>query len=373
MRLSTTKFCGKRTIRPVGYLVAALRETAETVLQDRGGSLGIGPAGGVPAESADSARFAGIRNSQSALWATAFFFSFLFLGGSVCCAITPMPLRNSVLTRCMKDNVQPHPKGKNAYRAAFLEKFRTPELKFVSNLHFVPDFLESGRRKSGLHMISVPGGTFTMGCQDGRDQDCRTDEKPAHSVTLSDFQIGKYEVTQADWRSVMGDNPAYFSGCDDCPVESVSCDDIRVFLEKLNAKNPGKNYRLPTEAEWEYAARGGAKSKGFLYAGGMELDKVAWYEGNSSGKTHPVGSKAPNELGLYDMSGNAWEWCSDRYGEYSSAAQTNPVGAESGGLRVLRGGGWNFKGLCCRASYRFLYAPNCRINLIGFRLVASGG
>jgi formylglycine-generating enzyme required for sulfatase activity len=227
-----------------------------------------------------------------------------------------------------------------------------------------------GRRKSGLTMVSVPGGTFTMGCRDGRDQDCETDEKPAHSVTLSDFQIGKYEVTQADWRSVMGSDPPElaFPGCDDCPVESVSWDDIQEFLKKLNANNPGKNYRLPTEAEWEYAARGGAKSKGYLYAGGNDLDKVAWYNGNSSSETHPAGGQAPNELGLYDMSGNVWEWCSDWYGDYTAAAQTSPKGPKSGSYRVLRGGGWGSYAGHCRAASRDYGTPTLRGNNIGFRL-----
>ncbi len=210
-----------------------------------------------------------------------------------------------------------------------------------------------------------------MGCQDGRDGDCENDEKPAHTVTLSGFLIGKYEVTQADWRSVTGGNPSDFSGCDDCPVEQVSWDEVQDFLKKLNAREPGKNYRLPTEAEWEYAARGGTKSKGYLYAGGNDLDKVAWYPGNSGDKTHPVGGKAPNELGLYDMSGNVWEWCSDWFGDYSATAQNDPKGPNRGGYRVLRGGGWNDGAGFCRVSRRLSGTPDDRGDFLGFRLAAS--
>ncbi len=228
------------------------------------------------------------------------------------------------------------------------------------------------RGKSGLTLVRVPGGTFTMGCQDGRDSDCYNYlEKPAHAVTVSGFQIGKYEVTQADWRSVTGENPSNFSGCDDCPVEKVSWDDVQDFLKKLNAQEPGKNYRLPTEAEWEYAARGGAKSKGYLYAGGNDLDKVAWYDGNSGDKTHPVGGKAPNELGLYDVSGNVWEWCSDWYGDYSATVQNDPKGPDQGDHRVFRGGSWYDYAKLCRVSDRNCRPPGYRSGFLGFRLAAS--
>mgnify|MGYP001804168081 CR=1 FL=1 len=160
------------------------------------------------------------------------------------------------------------------------------------------------------NMVFVKGGTFNMGSNDGRDI-----EKPLHEVQVGDFYIGKYEVTQAQWRRIMGNSPSSFNNCDDCPIESVSWNDIQRFLKKLR-KQTGQKYRLPTEAEWEYAARGGNKSKGFTYAGSNALADVAWYDSNSGNKTQPVGQKAPNELGIYDMSGNVWEWCTDWYGEY---------------------------------------------------------
>ena len=191
------------------------------------------------------------------------------------------------------------------------------------------------------NMVYVSGGTFTMGATSEQGSDAYDGEKPVHSVTLSSFYICKYEVTQALWKAVMGSNPSNWKG-DDLPVETVSWDDCQTFIRKLNALT-GKNFRLPTEAEWEFAARGGNNSRGYKYAGSNNIETVAWYDGNSGNKTHVVGTKSPNELGLYDMSGNVWEWCQDRYGSYSGASQTNPTGASSGSNRVLRGG-------CCGRS-----------------------
>lgn len=216
-------------------------------------------------------------------------------------------------------------------------------------------------------LVLVKGGSFTMGCTSEQGSDCYDWEKPSHRVTLSDFYIGKYEVTQAQWKAIMGTNPSNFSNCDLCPVEQVSWEDIQEFLRKLNAKT-GKKYRLPTEAEWEYAARGGSQSRGFKYAGSNSLDEVAWYIDNSGSKTHPVGGKRANELGLYDMSGNVWEWCQDWYGDYSSNTQTNPSGAVSGSYRVLRGGSWYGSARDCRVSFRNLNTPTNRNGNVGFRL-----
>ena len=197
-------------------------------------------------------------------------------------------------------------------------------------------------------MIPVEGGTFTMGATAEQGSDAYDWEKPAHEVTLSSYCIGDAEVTQALWQAVMGSNPSYFTGNLQRPVERVSWNDCQTFITKLNQLT-GKTFRLPTEAEWEYAARGGNKSQGYKYAGSNTLGDVAWYDGNSSSTTHPVATKAPNELGLYDMSGNVWEWCQDWYGSYSSGAQTNPTGPTLGSARVYRGGSWYYYASSCRA------------------------
>lgn len=193
-----------------------------------------------------------------------------------------------------------------------------------------------------LKMIKVDGGTFWMGAQSSSSGSCNYDfeaysnEYPVHQVTLSSYVIGQTEVTQALWKAVMGNNPSYSIG-DNLPVEQVSWDDCQEFISKLNFLT-GKNFRLPTEAEWEYAARGGSKSNGYKYSGSNTIENVAWFLNNGSSKTHIVGTKSANELGIYDMSGNVYEWCSDFIGNYSSSAQTNPAGPTTGENRVLRGG-----------------------------------
>ena len=218
-----------------------------------------------------------------------------------------------------------------------------------------------------FEMVSVDGGTFTMGGNSEQGSDAYDDEKPTHQVTLSSYYIGMTEVTQALWKAVMGSNPSYSNG-DNLPVERVSCDDCKTFISKLNAMT-GQKFRLPTEAEWEYAARGGNKSHGYKYSGSNSVDDVAWYYGNRGGyKTHSVGTKAPNELGIYDMSGNVLEWCSDWYGSYSSASQTNPKGPNSGSCRVSRGGGWDGGASSCRVSFRYINNPTDRNNRLGLRL-----
>lgn len=198
-------------------------------------------------------------------------------------------------------------------------------------------------------MVSVAGGTFMMGAT-SEMKDPWDDEKPVHQVTVSGFSIGQTEVPQALWEAVMGNNPSHFKG-NDLPVENVSWNDCMSFISELNNLT-GKIFRLPTEAEWEFAARGGNKSNHTQYSGSSNINDVAWYDGNSGEKTHPVAQKKANELGIYDMSGNVCEWCSDRYGNYSGSAQTNPKGPNSGADRVNRGGGWGLVAGTCRLSTR---------------------
>ncbi len=222
-------------------------------------------------------------------------------------------------------------------------------------------------------MVYVEGGTFTMGATSEQGGDADGDEKPAHSVTLSSYHIGQTEVTQELWEAVMGSNPSKFKGSNR-PVECVSWDDCQEFLSRLN-RITGKRFRLPTEAEWEYAARGGSRSRGYKYSGSDYIYDVAWFVKNSCDKgesspdygTHAVGTKLPNELGLYDMSGNVWEWCSDWYGAYSSA-QSNPTGPSSGSGRVGRGGGWNYDAGSCRVADRRSTSPDYRNYYLGLRL-----
>ena len=227
----------------------------------------------------------------------------------------------------------------------------------------------SGRftvRGVSFEMVRVEGGTFRMGATSEQGSDVWDNEKPVHSVTLSGYYIGKTEVTQALWKAVMGINPSRFKG-DYLPVENVSWDDCQEFIRKLNSMT-GQNFRLPTEAEWEFACRGGNNSRGYKYSGSNNLGSVAWYDGNSGNKTHPVGTKAPNELGIYDMSGNVWEWCADWYGDYSSGAQTNPTGPYGGSGRVGRGGSWDFNVRICRSSLRIHSDPTDRNINLGLRL-----
>ena len=220
-----------------------------------------------------------------------------------------------------------------------------------------------------IEMVRVEAGTFTMGATPEM-KDPWDDEKPTHQVTLTnDYYIGKYEVTQALWKAVMGKNPSKFKG-DNLPVEQVNWKDCQEFLSKLN-NTTGKKFRLPTEAEWEYAARGGKKSRGYQYSGSNNISDVAWYEDNSGSKTHTVGSKQANELGIYDMSGNVWEWCHDWKGSYSSSSQVNPTGANSGSYRVGRGGSWRHAARGCRSSYRNNSTPDNRNDSLGLRLILS--
>ena len=217
-------------------------------------------------------------------------------------------------------------------------------------------------------MIPVEGGTFTMGATSEMENP-DDNEKPTHQVTLSSYYIGETEVTQALWKAVMDSNPSGLEG-DDLPVEYVSWNDCQTFISKLNALT-GKNFRLPTEAEWEFAARGGNQSRHTQYSGSSRIDDVAWNRGNSGDKMHPVKTKQPNELGIYDMSGNVWEWCQDWNGDYNSYAQTNPTGASSGSRRVYRGGSWFYPPRLCRSSFRRYGMPEVSYRTLGLRLVLS--
>ena len=272
-----------------------------------------------------------------------------------------------------------------------------------------------------FRMIRVQGGTFTMGATSEQGSGAYDDEKPAHQVTLSTYYIGETEVTQELWKAVMGTNPSYFapketsaaqgsydafvadakrlnakkpgtvkiptrqewdaamvttSGSLKRPVEQVSWDDCQEFIRRLNQLT-GRTFRLPTEAEWEYAARGGSKSRGYKYAGGNDINAVAWYVENAYDKgesspdfgTHIVKTKQPNELGIYDMTGNVWEWCQDWFGKYTDGAQSNPEGPSAGSDRVVRGGSWGSLAGGCRPSYRGGRSPDDGFIGVGLRLV----
>ena len=278
------------------------------------------------------------------------------------------------------------------------ERTHPAPMPHTTTPHIIPIALPTPHR-----LLHVPGGTFTMGNDDTQD-DAKYDGRPAHEVTLSDFFIGEMAVTQYLWQAMMGDNPSYNKG-ERQPIEQVSWFDAAVFCNQISmetGKKPcyytldGKiygqgttkeqfqlpnegdvqcdpsasGYRLPTEAEWEYAAKGGPDHKySGVYAGSDMLEQVGWFEGNSDNHTHEVGLLLPNTLGLYDMSGNIWEWCNDWYGEYGKGSQKNPTGAKTGTDRVLRGGG-SFGGpQYCRSACRFNYRPVSRTLYIGFRLV----
>lgn len=212
----------------------------------------------------------------------------------------------------------------------------------------------------GIEFVNIPAGSFTMGSEDGD-----SDEKPVHKVVVSQvFQMGKYEVTQAQWKTVMGYNPSSFNDCPQCPVENVSWDEIQEFISKLNATNDGYKYRLPTEAEWEYAARAGISQDQMV-----DLTSIAWYSDNSGNKTHPVGQKSPNAWGLYDMHGNVSEWVQDWYGNYPSGNVTNPYGPSRGSNRIFRGGAWQDSEKFFSSTSRGSSTPSSRHYDLGFRVI----
>ena len=232
-------------------------------------------------------------------------------------------------------------------------------------------FLQKVLKNLKKQMVHARGGTFRMGCT-GEQRHCFTDEKPVHQVQVNDFEIGKYEVTQELWEAVMGKNPSGFKNCAQCPVERVSWNDVQTFLKKLNALT-GEQYRLPTEAEWEYAARGGRKSKGYQYAGSQTLDVVAWYFDNSGDKTHPVGQKQPNELGVYDMSGNVWEWVEDCWNKGYAGAPNDGSAWQSGdcSVRGLRGGSWFIGPEHLQSGHRDVGDVGNQVDYVGFRLART--
>jgi formylglycine-generating enzyme required for sulfatase activity len=224
----------------------------------------------------------------------------------------------------------------------------------------------------GMEFILIPAGSFTMGA-DKNFEAADDDETPQHRVSISKpFYLGKYEVTQAQWTAVMGSNPSNFKDRSN-PVEHVSWDDVQVFIRRLNQQEGHNRYRLPTEAEWEYAARAGSTGAYSFGDDADSLGRYGWYGGNSGGKTHPVGQKEPNAWGLYDMHGNVFEWVQDWYGTgyYSNSPVNDPGGPSSGSFRVIRGGGWNFIAQGCRSGLRFNYSPAYRHFIIGFRLALS--
>jgi formylglycine-generating enzyme len=280
---------------------------------------------------------------------------------------------SSLLSRCLQLDYQKRFRN-------FEEVIKFMETKGTDKANSLNQY----KSKAGVYMIAVKGGSFNMGSNDGD-----SDEKPIHRVTVSDFYIGKYEVTQENYEKVMGKNPSYFTNAGkNAPVESVSWYDAVEFCNKLSEmeglnkcySGSGGNikcdfskngYRLPTEAEWEYAARGGNQSKGYKYSGSNNLKDVGWNRWNLRFKTYPVGYKKANELGIYDMSGNVWEWCWDWYGSYSCSSQTDPCGPSSGSYRVYRGGSWSKYSGFCRSADRFDNSPGLSGNRIGFRLARS--
>lgn len=257
-------------------------------------------------------------------------------------------LKKQEQTQTQNANIKPTPDVKNALKTEHKSSKFTETVNGVS-----------------FDMIAVQGGTFMMGSPETERE--RLSVEGQHNVTLSSYYIGKFVVTQELWKAVMGNNNSYFKGFN-LPIENVSWDDCQQFIHKLNQLT-SKKYSLPTEAQWEYAARGGIMSNGYIFAGSNNLNDIAWHLGNSGGKTNTVGQKNPNELGLYDMCGNVWEWCLDWYESYSDDFQINPIGPSYGSMRVFRGGSWFNLSDNCRVAYRNSVIPNYKYYYLGLRLV----
>jgi len=222
-----------------------------------------------------------------------------------------------------------------------------------------------------MEFVRIEAGTFRMGLPTRRTG--RSDERSLHTVHITQpFYLGKYEVTQGQWRAVLGNNPSHFADCGDtCPVENVSWEDAQAFIAALNVREGITAYRLPTEAEWEYATRAGTRTAYSFGNRPRQLGAYAWYRDNSDGTTHPVGSKRPNDWGLYDLHGNVWEWVADWYGDYPSARVTDPQGPSSGTRRIIRGGGWGYDAPDCRSGSRGIGPPDSRSGSVGFRLTRT--
>jgi formylglycine-generating enzyme required for sulfatase activity len=220
---------------------------------------------------------------------------------------------------------------------------------------------------AGVELVLIPAETFQMG---SNDSDANNNEKPVHTVRLTQpYYLGRYEVTQGQWQAVMVSNPSQYKGDSNRPVENVSWDDVQEFIRRLNAREGGARYRLPTEAEWEYAARAGTTTRWSFGDDASQLGRYAWYEGNARGQTHPVGQLQPNSWGLYDMHGNVREWVQDWYGSYAGGTAETPPGPPSGSRRVDRGGSWRYTARRCRSAYRIGVAPGNRLAILGVRLL----
>jgi sulfatase modifying factor 1 len=265
---------------------------------------------------------------------------------------------DALIAKAKKKIPPPKPKQSNKPKTSSTEK---PKQTSANPVTTIPSPVTHGK-KSGLTMIPVAGGTYTMGSPSNEVN--RGNDECQHSVTVDNFAMGQYEVTQADWQEVMGTNPSSVKNCMRCPVENVSWNDINDFIKAANQKY-SRSFRLPSEAEWEYAARGGKKSEGYRYSGSDDINNVAWYASNAANKTHEVGTKKANELGLYDMSGNVWEWCSDAWGPYPGC--TEPEEGD-GTRRVFRGGSWDDFDYNCRVWYRGRDDVPLRSIINGFRL-----